>query len=272
MSEAKQPKYLYEFTVNKEIKVEKLVDEVVNEQTVKVQREVKEVQSIKFALRRPNRRMYEKADLFYGISLSEGIRAGLLTKALLLKRYRNDGGALSEADTNHFNKLMRDLAVLENEHQRYLANLDNTAKDENNKRIQDTYQKKIEVLQNLQAFENINQALFSHTAESKADVQLSNWWTIHLAYWDEKADGNYTEFFSGANFDEKMEYWDSLYEKDDSFYTEVLSRFSLLVAMWNSGVTKSEDFAAAEQQQSPPEVIKETEVKPATAETSNAGA
>jgi hypothetical protein len=260
MSEHKQEKWLYTFSIPKTIEVEKLVEEEIEGQQVKVQRKVQEKQDFRFALKRPNRRMFENADIFYGVSLAEGIRAGLLTKALLLKRYRDDGGALSEGDTQYFNQLVEDLSILEKDHQRFILNLDKLPEEENNTRVKDTFNKKIEVLQKLQAFETINRALFSHTAEAKADVQLTNWWTVHLAYWDEKSDGNFTEFFPGTGYEQKMQHWDKLYETDEPFLLESLARFALLIGLWTAGAQNSQDFENGEKfQVSAEETQKKTE-------------
>ena len=61
-------------------------------ETVTVEKDVETVVSQKVVLRKPNRSLYDEAELFYGVRLSEGIKAGLLTRALLAKRFSNDGG------------------------------------------------------------------------------------------------------------------------------------------------------------------------------------
>ncbi len=251
MSEHKQEKWLYTFGITQEKEVEKTLEETIDGQVVKVTRKTKEQIRVPFALKKPNRRLYERADLFYGVQLAEGIRAGLLTKALLLKRYRADGGALSENDALYFDGLSKEYALLENEHQRRLANLDKVPEEENQTRIKETYEKKSKILEQLQAFETINRALFAHTAETKADIQLSNWWTVFLAYWDENSDGNFKEFFPGDTFDEKMKHWDVLYEKDERFFLEALARFALTVSFWNAGAQSQNEFEEADKQQFP---------------------
>ena len=43
--------------------------------------------------------MFDEGELFYGVTLSQGIKSGLLTKAQLAKRYDNDGGFLLASQT-----------------------------------------------------------------------------------------------------------------------------------------------------------------------------
>jgi len=247
MGENKINKWLYTFVIDKETEVEKSEEQKLNGETVKITKKVKEFQPVKFALRRPNRKMYESSDMFYGVRLSEGIKAGLLTRALLLKRYRNDGGALSDPDTQYFNELGSTLAALEDEQQRLNINIEKRTDEEKKKRLDEIIEKKIGVIQSLQALENVNQALFAHTAETKAQTQLNNWWVVNMAYWDVNNSGEYAEFFSGAGFEEKMQAWDDYDENQDSFIVSVLTRFSLLVGLWNAGATTPEEFRQGEK-------------------------
>lgn len=248
MSEHKENnKWLYKFTIDKEIEVEKSEEREIDGKKVKVTEKVKENKPITFALKRPNRKIWETADLFYGVKLSEGIRAGLLTKALLLKRYRNDGGALSDSDAEYFNELTQKLSSLENEHQRYLTNIDKLPNEERTKKIDNVINQKLEVLQSLQTLENVNQALFAHTAETKAQIQLNNWWIVHLSYWDKNNDGNFVEFFPGETFEQKMCEWDNYDNDQEKFVIDALARFALLIGLWKAGAQTEEDFKQGER-------------------------
>ncbi len=80
-------RWLYSFDVKRETDVE-VSDTSENEkgEKVTVTKIVTEVVPQVIRIKRPTRRMYDDAELFYGVKLSEGIRAGLLTKALLAKK------------------------------------------------------------------------------------------------------------------------------------------------------------------------------------------
>ena len=247
MSEHNINKFLYKFLIEREAEVEKTEETVINGETVKVTKKVKELQPVKFALKRPNRRLYEEADLQYGITLSEGIRAGLLTRALLLKRYRNDGGALSEPDAQYFSELGAELTKLEEDHQRLNINLEKRPEEEKKKLINEILNKKMDILQSLQTLESVNQALFAHTAETRAQQRLNNWWIVNLSVWDKDNKDEYVDFFEGATFEDKMKAWDDYDDKQDSFILTVLTRFSLLVGLWNAGAQTEEEFKQGEK-------------------------
>ena len=105
----------------------------------------------------------------------------------------------------------------------------------------------MEVLQSLQTLETVNQALFAHTAESKAQAKLNNWWIVHLSFWDKAKDGQLVDFFPGENYDEKMTQWDIFEEEKEPYAVEALARFALLIGLWNAGAQTKEDFAQGER-------------------------
>ena len=79
--------------------------------------------------------MYDDAELFYAVCLSEGIKAGLLTRALLLKRFNNDGGILSDEQQKQMADLYTEIYERQNEFQR----LSLKTKDERTEEEQERY-------------------------------------------------------------------------------------------------------------------------------------
>ena len=107
-------KRLYKFKLTQKVteKVEeKSKDDEGNEITVSKDIEKKIDRHI--FLRKPVRSLFDEAELYYGVRLSEGIKAGLLTRALLAKRFSNDGGVMSEDDKNEYSGLY--LKLFENQ-------------------------------------------------------------------------------------------------------------------------------------------------------------
>ena len=103
-------KRIYEFTVNKEETVkEESVEKKKDGTEVTTSKDVKKEVPYKFFLRRPTRAMTDEAELYYGVRLAEGIKAGLLTRALLEKRFDNDGGTRSDDENKQYNKTFRNI-------------------------------------------------------------------------------------------------------------------------------------------------------------------
>ena len=84
-----ETKKLYQFTLDKEI--EKIVESTrknkkTGEETV-TKRKKKIKEPVEVQIKRPNRRELEEAELEYSIEMSKCIKKGILTKAMLGKKY-----------------------------------------------------------------------------------------------------------------------------------------------------------------------------------------
>jgi hypothetical protein len=236
-------KYLYEFTINKEIEVEQ-IESSKNEkgEEVKTIKKVKTSTPVPFRILKPNRRQFDEAELYYGIKLSEGIKAGLLTRSLLAKRYNNDGGAMSEPEKQRYATLYIELYKLQNDLQRLEVNLDKLTKDEQTKKIGDILTDITSTRKELQEIENYHSTLFDQTAETRARNQTIMWWVLNLAYLNEDKK-EFIPFFGEGSYDKKIEKYDEIEEKEEMFYKEALAKFAYFVSLWYMGKANSpEDF------------------------------
>lgn len=239
----KTDKYLYEFTVDKEKEIEE-VESSKNEkgEEVKTIKKVKSKNPVSLRILKPNRKLFDEAELFYGIKLSEGIKAGLLTRSLLAKRYQNDGGAMSESEKQRYATLYIELYQLQNDLQRLEVNLDKLSKEEQTKKITDLLNKISITKKELQEIENYHSTLFDQTAENRARNQTIMWWVLQLSYISENSK-DYQAFFGEGNFDKKIEKYDEIEEQDDLFYKEVLAKLAYFVSLWYMGKASNfEDF------------------------------
>ena len=64
--------------------------------------------------------MTDEAELYYGVRLAEGIRAGLLTRALLEKRFENDGGTRSDDENKEYKEIIEKLQQFHKEQSKIL--------------------------------------------------------------------------------------------------------------------------------------------------------
>ena len=89
-----EPKTLYQFTLDKEVETEKeskRTNKKTGETTI-TKRKVKEKKPIEVQIKRPSRRELEEAELEYSIEMSRCIKRGILTKAMLYKKYSDRYG------------------------------------------------------------------------------------------------------------------------------------------------------------------------------------
>lgn len=261
-------KWLYKFTVNKEKEVPE-TNKTKNEkgEEISITKNVKKIFPVEFHLKKPTRKLYEEGELFFGISLSEGIKAGLLTRQLLAKRYDNDGGVLSETDKQRYAELYRSLYDQENEVQRAQTNLEKLEEKEKTKAITDALIKASETRRELQDFESFRSAIFEQTAENRAKNKTLMWWILNLAYQKEENSDKINPIFGEGSYEVKLEEYDRIEEENELCLAEALKKFAYFVSFWYSGqLNKEEDFKKLEESSFPKDTEEETTKEPTTEE------
>jgi len=227
--------------VPKEIEVEE-TDIAKNEkgEEIKTTKKVKKKEQVKIFLRKPTRALFDEAELFYGVRLSEGIKAGLLTRALLSKRFTNDGGVLSEEEKNIYATLYVALFERQNEFQK-LSIKDESERSENEKtRYQQVIAELTELRTQIQDFETAQASLFDQTAENRARNKTILWWVLQLAYaLDDK--GQEYPFFGAGNYESKLAIYDQIEESGSDFESLVCRKLAYFVSFWYVGRASSQE-------------------------------
>lgn len=236
-----ETKKLYQFTLDKE--VEKIVESTrknkkTGEETI-TKKKVKKKEPIEVQVKRPNRRELEEAELEYSIEMSKCIKKGILTKAMLGKKYSDTGGLFSEDDSDNYAEMYKNALDLQNEYIRL-----ETVKKRT--KAQETRFDKLkgEVAANRKEiidFESNFQSLFDHTADVKAQNRVLLWYCLHLTYvYDEERD-KFVQYFEGEDFEEKIQSYYDLEEADDSFYWDLIRKVTTVIAFWYFNQASSQD-------------------------------
>ena len=172
-------KRIYEFTVNKE--------EEVSEDTVKTQKDGTEVTTskkikkdvpFKFFLRRPTREMTDEAELYYGVRLADGIKAGLLTRALLEKRFENDGGTRSDDENLQYKIITEKLKKFYEEQSKIIDIVEKKRTTSQKKRLKELEEEVRPVRRELRDLQMVEDSLYEETAESRARNKVILWWML----------------------------------------------------------------------------------------------
>ena len=231
-------KKLFQFLVKKEVE-EKIKDSQVNEkgETVTTETTQKVKVDKKVFLRKPSRSLYDDAELYYGVRLSEGIKAGLLTRALLAKRFLNDGGILSEQEkekyTNLISKLTEIQTELNQEHRK-------DKKEQNSQKINELNIDSEKIRTELVDLEVGQSALFDQTAENRARNKVILWWILNISYFEDE-EGKSSLVFLGETLAEKLNSYDQIDEQDNEFSNEVVRKLMYYVSFWYVGRAQSEE-------------------------------
>ena len=247
MSEFKK---IYSFFVNRLEEVEE-EDVIKNEagEEIKQIKKVKKQIPVEFFIKKPNRILFDEAELYYGIKLAESIKAGMLTRTSMLKKYESEGGIFTKSEEEVINKLMETLK----DKQKALAEIEYKEKDEGKeltdqeKQDRDLIEAEARILKNqLIDFENSKTSLFDQTAETRARNKAIVWWILYLAYKKEK--DKFFPLFGEGSFNDRLEKYDEIEDQGDEFWQKVLLKLAYLVSFWYSGkIITEEDFKAVEE-------------------------
>ena len=235
-------KTIYEFAINKE-GVVKETEESVNEagQKVTITKDVIKPVAHKYFLKKPTRALFDEAELFYGVKLSEGVKAGLLTRSLLNKRYVDDGGILGDKARSAEADAYKDLYDAQNQLQRLEALEEKDRPDYFETKKQELEDKIAVIKSSLTDLEVQKESLFDNTAETRARNKVITWWILFLSYYEKN--GEKQPFFGEGDYETRMNRYDEIFESEDPHLVKVANAFIYFISFWYVGRANSkEDF------------------------------
>ncbi len=233
-------KRIYEFTVSREETVkEATVEKKKDGSEVTISKDVKKDVPHKFFLRRPTRAMTDEAELYYGVRLAEGIKAGLLTRALLEKRFENDGGTRSDEENEQYQKIIERLQAFHREQSKILEVKERKRTAAQKKRLKELELEIKPARKDLRDLQLVEDSLYEETAENRARNKVILWWMLHLGYWEE--DGKDVAFFGEGSFEEKLERYDEIEEAEEVFPILAARKFAYYVSFWFVGRPNSQE-------------------------------
>jgi hypothetical protein len=256
-------KWLYAFSLPKTY--EKKVEEIRKEdgQDIKVTKNKVITEDVEIFLKRPTRKLYDECNLFYSVQISKGVKAGLLTRAMIAKRYKNDGGGLSQEEQEDFAEKYNQLLLKEKEFQVVQLNLqdeEGLTLLERQKKLADIVTESEELKAELEKYEVAAESLYEHTAEARAARMTNMWWLFFLTYIkfinnDRGGIEDYSPVFYGKTFDRKAESYEEIeaeiQEAEDrfnNFEASLVEKASYILAAWNGGNAKVyEDFKRVDE-------------------------
>ncbi len=233
-------KRLFEFTLPQEeiVKETKTKTNKKGEE-ISTTKEVKKLVDKKYFLRKPTRKLFDEAELFYGVELSAGIKAGLLTRALLQKRFQNDGGVLGDKEREEWSTLYSELFDKQLEYQQ-LATIkaedmtpDQSAQYKYCKTFITDARKKI------QEFELQQSSLYDQTAENRARNRTILWWVLQMAHYETEDHQDGSPFFGNGSYEDRLAIYDTMEEEDEDYTLSVINKFFYYVSFWY--VSKTSD-------------------------------
>tara|TARA_B110000483_G_scaffold195833_1_gene233785 strand:- start:482 stop:1216 length:735 start_codon:yes stop_codon:yes gene_type:complete len=237
--------YIYKFTLEtkekKKVEVERKNKETGEMETVVQNKTVKT--PIEFVIKKPTRRIMDEAEAQYAIEMSNNIKKGIVTKAMLVKKYADTGGTLTEAETKDMVKKLQKSNEIANKIQMLVA----VDKKKNEKEIEELNSELLVLRKELTDIEMSMQGVYDHTADARSERAMLLWYTIQLAR--EIEDEQEVLFFDGLLYEDQLE---DLYKKDedgDELQKDALSRIMAAISFWfyNNSATQEQIEAFVKQ-------------------------
>tara|TARA_Y100000361_G_scaffold65879_1_gene57869 strand:- start:34426 stop:35271 length:846 start_codon:yes stop_codon:yes gene_type:complete len=216
---------------------------VKEKQIVKEKRIEKETTNHEFVLSQPTRRQMEEADMEYSIEMSRCVKQGVLTKAMLLNKYSDSGGIMSEAEAKALADMYGRLSELQTEFTSW--------KISDKQKFSDKQKEVVDEMANLRRdiakTETNFSALLNHTADNKAQAKVISWYLLFLTKLvNEK--GDLEDYFRGETFDEKLESLYIMEESEDDLLALVYDKLTAFTSFWYFSVSATkEDFENLER-------------------------
>jgi len=243
-------KSLYIFNIYKTAEVEEDKQETVtNEQGEQITRtykeKIKKQIPVEINILLPNRKQMQEADMEFSIEMSKCIRNGILTKAMLLNKYSDTGGLISDTDAKTMVSAASEIGDLQSR----LTILNLKPESERD----DDYKQKIEkvtseILQRRKTLiekETSYMTLFNHTADIKAQNRAILWYILNLTQFKDnsKKNAEFEWLFPGKTFDVKEAAMFEYEENKNEIYEKCYSKLASLISYWFfTSNTEKEEF------------------------------
>jgi len=236
-------KELYSFPLDREEEVEKETSRK-DKKTGDIIKKIKKVkEKIPYAikLKRPSRRELEEAELEYSVEMSKCVKKGILTRAMLFKKYSDTGGMYTDDESKDYGKIYRNLLTLQNEYVR-MDSIDKPT-DSQKEKLEKIKDDLAESKKKLVELESNMHSLFDHTADTKAQNKLLLWYTLMLTHIQGESDEAPVPYFKGNTFEEKTKDYYNKEDNSDEFYQEIVKKVTTILAFWFfNQASKPEEF------------------------------
>ena len=219
--------YIYKFSLEKKekkkVEVERKNKETGEVETILQNKTVKT--PVEFVIKKPTRRIVDEAEAQYAVELSKNIKRGIVTKAMMIKKYADTGGALTEEQAKDMVRKLQKSNELANEIQ-----LLSTREKKPQKQIEKLEGELLTIRKELAEFETAMQGVYEHTADARAERSMLLWYVIQLSRILKNEEEEF--FFDGIIYEDQLE---DLYKKDEEgedLEKEALSKMMSVVSYW----------------------------------------
>lgn len=243
-------KELYTFKIQVEKPVKETTKQTVNGEEIEVTKTVKQLVPRSVVIYRPTRSQRDDAEMAYNKKYNRCINDGILTRSMLIKRYADNGGIFTKAESERFQENERQIIEGRVELEKIYGPTgkfdDSGLTEEQKTKAKEIVSLMSDAMAENARLESFYQPEFAATADEIAAKERVLFYVLSLSHWDK--DGKTVPLFEGKTHEERYK---SYCEKEDSdddkdeyiAYVKSFTKISYILAYYNAGRAKTkEDF------------------------------
>jgi len=245
-----------------EEKVEKVKNEAGEETTRSYKEKVSKKIPVEIKINQPSRRQMQEADMEFSVEMSRCIRSGILTKAMLLNKYSDTGGLISESDAKTMVSAADELRDLQAELTILNLKPESERTEKEKEKINNLTYSILSKRKTLMEKETSYITLFNHTADIKAQNKAILWYILNLTFYkDETVSSEFQPLFPGKNFEQREAVMFDYEDSENEIYNKCYSKLASIVSHWffTSNIDSEEFDRIIQEIDGPAEPEEETE-------------
>jgi len=216
-----------------EEKVEKVKNEAGEETTRSYKEKVSKKIPVEIKINQPSRRQMQEADMEFSVEMSRCIRSGILTKAMLLNKYSDTGGLISESDAKTMVSAADELRDLQAELTILNLKPESERTEKEKEKINNLTYSILSKRKTLMEKETSYITLFNHTADIKAQNKAILWYILNLTFYkDETVSSEFQPLFPGKNFEQREAVMFDYEDSENEIYNKCYSKLASIVSHW----------------------------------------
>jgi hypothetical protein len=232
-------KTLFTFTVNKIAEVqEERTETVKNEAGVESTRTYKETVKkeipVEIIINQATRRQKQDADMAFSIEMSKWIKAGVLTKAMLLNKYADTGGLISDSEAKAMVTITDEIRDIQSKSIALNLKPESERDEDHKNKLAEYTAQIVRLRRQLIDRETSYLTLFNHTADIKAQNHAILWYILNLTYYKDNSDKNpeVKPLFPGKTTIDKEQVLFDLEESNNEIYEKAFSKITSIISYW----------------------------------------
>lgn len=213
----------------------------------KITKSVDKESLVKIIIKEPSRKEIQEAKDVYNREWSRCVTNGIVTRAILDKKYRAENGIFTPSEIKNLEDTQKRIKEIREEYS-VLDKIPNKSVEDNEK-INDLLNEFSNIQKGLDEIENLNEDLYSNTAESISKQKEIMYNILYLSYIEER--GRPVPLIDGDSLEDKLENYDVILDKNDEkskLYYKIIERNGYFVNMLSRGKLEVSQLDALNKQ------------------------